>query len=75
MLLLILYIIEDLPVPAKPNCLQATLASGVPQRSSQTVPQALLLQISTRPSYIAPPTSLMSPWLQTAIGHNYNNLI
>ena len=43
-------IIIDIPVVEYPSCLQATVASGVPQKSSQTVPQALLLQISTRPS-------------------------
>ena len=38
------------PVDEKPSWLQATLASVVPHRSSHTVPHALLLQISTRPS-------------------------
>ena len=43
-----------------PNCLQATLASSVPHRSSHTVPQRPERHISTRPSYEEePPTSLM----------------
>ena len=38
-----------------PSCLQATLASSGPQKSSHTVPQTLLLQISTRPRVLLPP--------------------
>lgn len=46
----------------KPSCLHTTLASGVPQRSSHTVPQVLLMQTSTRPSLAeVPPISLTSP--------------
>ena len=45
-----------------PNCLQTTVASFASQESSQTVPQSLLLQISTLPSIgILPPASLTSP--------------
>jgi hypothetical protein len=51
----------DSPVVDNPSCLQATWASGVPQKSSHTVPQALLLQISTRPWVAVPPWSLMAP--------------
>ena len=55
------------PVSLNPNCLHATLASLVDQKSSQTVPQSLLLQISTRPSRLfAPSLSLMSPCVQAA---------
>ena len=42
--------LDRLPWLMYPSCPHTTLASGVPQRSSQTVPQALLLQSSTRPS-------------------------
>ena len=50
----------NLPVALNPSCLQATVASSVPQRSSHTVPQTLLLQTSTRPSLaFRPPRSLI----------------
>ena len=39
----------QLPAPKNPSCLQTTLASLTSKSSSQTVPQVLLLQISTRP--------------------------
>ena len=56
-----------IPVGEKPSCLQATLASGVPHESSQTVPHCMLLQISTLPSIeFDPPRSLMSPFEQRA---------
>lgn len=54
-----------LPLDEKPSCLQATAASKALQKSSHTVPQALLLQTSTRPSLeLLPPTSRMSPVVQ-----------
>ena len=57
--------VTALPVEANPSCRQATLASGVPQKSSHTVPHTLLLHISTRPWLeFDPPRSLMSPWTQ-----------
>ena len=52
-----------LPDGENPSCLQTTLASGAPHKSSHTVPQTLPLQNSTRPSLtLAPPTSLKSPF-------------
>ena len=42
-------------VLGNPSCLQATLASAAPHKSSHTVPQTLLLQISTRPCVVVPP--------------------
>ena len=45
-----LYFNQPIPVDTNPSCLHATLASEVLQESSHTVPHALLLQISTRPS-------------------------
>ena len=54
-----------LPVSEYPSCLQTTLASGVPQKSSQTVPQLLFKQTSTRPSkLVLPPINLTSPSVQ-----------
>ena len=48
-----------------PSCLHTTLASGVPQKSSHTVPHVLALQISTRPSFgPLPPTNRRSPEAQ-----------
>ena len=45
-----------------PSCLQATAASTVPQKSSQTVPHTRFKQTSTLPSYwLVPPTNLISP--------------
>jgi hypothetical protein len=52
-----------------PSCTQATRASTVPQESSHTVPQTLLLQISTRPLLAVPPCSLMAPWVQVTPVH------
>ena len=40
----------DLPSPEYPSCLQTTLASGTPHRSSHTVPHAPFEHTSTRPS-------------------------
>ena len=54
------------PVRWYPNWIQATPASVPSQKSSQTVPQAWLSQISTRPSRsVVPPMSRMSPLLHT----------
>ena len=62
-----LYTNRYLPVGENPSCLQATLASGVPQASSHTVPHVLLLQISTLPSpRFLPPRSRISPFEQRA---------
>ncbi len=59
---------ENVLPGGKPIWLQATVASGVLQASSQTVPQEKeLSHTSTRPSLlVAPPTSLMSPSEHTA---------
>jgi len=56
---------HNLPVEANPSCLQTTLASVLSQKSSHTVPHALLLQISTRPlEFVAPvPRRRMSPFV------------
>ena len=52
----------SLPCGENPSCLQATAASEPLQKSSHTVPQALLLQTSTRPSFALEPfTSRISP--------------
>ena len=57
------------PESEYPSCLQTTLASLPLQKSSQTVPQALALHTSTRPSiWLTPPTSLTSPSTQTRGG-------
>ena len=62
--------IESLLNLENPACLQATLASGWPQKSSQTVPHCWLLHTSTRPSLSAvPPTSLSAPVTQTIVEH------
>ena len=54
-----------IPATEKSNCRQTTLASVSPHPLSHTVPQALLLQISTRPSsLVAPSNSLTSPAVQ-----------
>lgn len=59
-----------------PSCVQATPASMLPQRSSQTVPHACLLQISTLPSRaLLPPWSLISPLLQTTAKNQHNESI
>ena len=50
-----------------PNCAQTTLASESSHRSSQTVPQTLLLQNSTRPSVVVPARRLISPWVQLLV--------
>ena len=55
-----------IPSELNPSCRQATIASGVPQASSHTVPHTSLLQTSTRPvMLVSPPWSLMSPWTHT----------
>ena len=55
-------IIGLIPVETNPSCLQTTTASLVLHESSQTVPQTLLLQISTRPSVAeVPPTNRSAP--------------
>ena len=57
----------NLPLNGCPSCLQATCASATPQESPHTVPQALLLQTSTRPLLAVPPWSLMAPCRQTTV--------
>ena len=53
------------PVRRNPSCPHTTLASVLSQRSSHTVPQALLTQTSTLPWLeFVPSTSLMSPLTQ-----------
>lgn len=62
---------ENAPSAGSPSCLQTTRASRLPQPSSHTVPQPLLLQTSTRPSrFELPSTNLMSPWLHTTVEMN-----
>lgn len=62
-----MYAIPDVPIDENPSCLHTTLASDVLQESSHTVLHVLLLQISTRPSYLCiPPWSLMSPLVHGA---------
>jgi len=62
------------PLWNPPSSWQATCASGLPNRVSQIVPQALLMQISTLPSLVPctslslPPTNLSSPSLQFPLG-------
>ena len=57
-----------------PSWWQATCASGLPNRVRQTVPQALLMQISTLPSLVScttwslPPSNLSCPSLQFPLG-------
>ena len=54
-----------------PSCLQTTRASGVPQKSSHTVPHWELRQISTLPWVSEdPPTNLIAPKLHT-IKHTF----
>jgi len=63
------------PVRRNPSCPQTTLASVFPQRSSHTVPHALLWQTSTRPWLeFAPPTSLTSPLTHPVI-HSHGSLV
>ena len=51
-----------------PNCRHTTVASSVPQESSQTVPHSLFMQISTLPSFgMLPPTSRSWPVVQGAV--------
>ena len=64
------------PVVAYPSCLQTTVASALFQRSSHTVPQALLMHTSTLPSYwVVPPTSWTSPWLQLVLRITVGKLV
>ena len=52
----------NIPTSENPSCLQATLVSDVPQKSSHTVPQMLLWHISTRPvMLLVPPLNLIPP--------------
>ena len=60
------------PSGMKPNCLQATVASITPKRSSQTVPHRLALQTSSRPRYPVFPTILIEPWIQVSARENNN---
>ena len=54
--------------PEYPSCLQATLASTLPQASSHTVPHLPFRQTSTRPSFgWVPPTSLILPSVQAIV--------
>ncbi len=56
------------PVVENPNCPQTTCASGVPQKSSHTVPHTPLRQTSTRPSFNdCPFTSLILPSVQSVM--------
>ncbi len=64
--------IYELPA-GYPSCLQATLASIAPHRSSQIVPQMLLTQISKRPCSDVPSRILRSPLLHTSIFLNSIN--
>ena len=68
-------LMQDSPSLWKPSsCPQTTVASSLPKRVSQTVPQALLMQISTLPSLVPacmsslPPSNLSSPSLQFPLG-------
>jgi hypothetical protein len=57
---------QSKPAGEYPSCLQATLASLVDQKPSQTVPHVSFQQSSTRPSSsVLPPRSLRSPLLQS----------
>lgn len=59
------YYSSNKPCVVYPNWLQATIASGLPQRSSQIVPQNPPMHISTLPSLGMPPlTSLKVPSVQ-----------
>ena len=54
-----------IPVLLKPNWLQITLASLVPNLELHTVPHALFMHTSTRPRVtFSPPTNRTSPSLQ-----------
>ena len=58
--------------PAKPRDRQTTMASFVPQPSSQTVPHSLLYLTSTRPSESeVPPTRRTSPSVTRVIICSY----
>ena len=66
------------PSEGWPSCLQTTWAASELNLVSQTVPQALLMQISTLPSISAnrplPPASLNSPCKQLAAAESENLL-
>ena len=56
------------PFLSYPNLLHTTAASFMSQRSSQMVPNSLLIHTSTLPSLgVAPPTSLTSPSVQVKL--------
>jgi hypothetical protein len=55
---------ECWPVVLNPSCLQTTWALAALHWLSHTVPHSLLLQISTRPLVVLPPSSLMAPGMQ-----------
>ena len=58
---------HKVPLSENPISVQTTLASSSSNRLLQTVPQALLMQISTLPSRtLAPSTSLNAPSVQSA---------
>ena len=48
---------------SKPKALQKTLASDVPNESSQTVPQVPLYSTSTRPVKFKPPDETKRTWM------------
>ncbi len=56
-------ILKEKSIPGlNPSCWQMTLASLVPNLLWHMVPQALLMQISTRPRVLlGPPASLKAP--------------
>ena len=57
--------IANIPLKGSPSWVHTTWASSEPNASSQTVPQALLIQISTLPSSgLSPPINLSAPSLQ-----------
>lgn len=59
------YIVRLLLGIRYPNCRQTTLASGVLQTSSHTVPHTPSLQTSTLPSSNSEPSlNCISPWVQ-----------
>ena len=61
------FVTQNQPKGWNPNCPQRTLPSVESQPTSQTVPQALLMHISTLPSWrFEDPSSLTSPSSQSA---------
>ena len=75
------YYTMSIPVLKNPSCLQTIVASILLQESSHTVPQTLLIQISTLPSFgIFPPTNRSWPFAQGTIiiykkTVNLNNIV